>query len=268
MSLSPSGCRAGWADRPPRTYKFLTITTVNGEGCDAAGAACTVCNAVTIENGDWPSFDATGNLVPDLAAETFLEFGMNVDLLLGTSSASYTGIQITTPQDFASGIFTRTATTRLGGPECFVAGGDASVCSGDAGNCMENVAGFGLNCTANDISLAEVSVAGVLTDDCEDGFITLMAGDLVADVLLTAQARFDVGIYLALDGGDGLCGLCEPEALPTPPADDNDGDVCGDIDDLPNPISIDLPHTCIFSSAQSCRKRSSLAEECSGPCPS
>ena len=139
--------------------------------------------------------------------------------------------------------------------------------------CMEDVAGFGLNCTANDIQIATVFNLTVLDDGCA------FPGDTVelefsVELLLTAQARHDVGIYFATDGGDALTGVCRIEVLPhdgpfdvsafcegvgdpfpcctgagtgcTGTYTDLDGldddpagvlqDECGDIDEEPNPL--------------------------------
>ncbi|WP_432474299.1 DUF7507 domain-containing protein [Amphritea sp. HPY] len=121
--------------------------------------------------------------------------------------------------------------------------------------CMEQAAGFGLNCTANDISIAEATNIEILDDGCA------FPGDTVnfrADftVLLTAQERHDIGIWFAEDGGDALTGTCTaatPAYAPDPPWLDLDGlgdplpgngkkvypgrqDFCGDIDDDHNPL--------------------------------
>jgi len=70
-----------------------------------------------------------------------------------------------------------------------------------------------LNCTANDVQLASVTDVTILDDGC--AFI----GDTVTfdadyEIVLTAQARHDIGIYLAEDGGDALFGTCEIATLP------------------------------------------------------
>ncbi|XOF32871.1 MAG: hypothetical protein ACL93V_12745 [Candidatus Electrothrix sp. YB6] len=136
--------------------------------------------------------------------------------------------------------------------------------------CMEDVAGFGLNCTANDVQLANATNIVILDSDGGCAF----PGDTVTftadfEVLLTAQARHDVGIWFAQDGdpnGDGaLTGACTaatPAYAPDLPWLDLDGtsdplpgdnkpsgtqDTCGDIDDSHNPLfpSITLTVTCI-----------------------
>jgi len=104
--------------------------------------------------------------------------------------------------------------------------------------CMQGSAGFSLNCTANDISIAGVENLQILDDGCA------FPGDDVtfrADfrVLLTAQERHDAGLWFALDGdpnGDGaLTGTCTaatPAYAPDTPWLDldgtNDGGFCAD----------------------------------------
>jgi hypothetical protein len=104
--------------------------------------------------------------------------------------------------------------------------------------CMQETAGFGLNCTANDISIAGVENLEILDDGCA------FPGDDVtfrADfrVVLTAQERHDVGLWFALDGdpnGDGaLTGTCTTAAPPYAPDKPwldldamNDGGFCAD----------------------------------------
>ncbi len=96
--------------------------------------------------------------------------------------------------------------------------------------CMQDVAGFGLNCTANDIQ-----IAGVALDEFGDPKITIIddgcafPGDTVTftadfEVLLTAQARHDIGMWFATDGdpnGDGAytgqCTAGTPAYAPDPP---------------------------------------------------
>ena len=53
---------------------------------------------------------------------------------------------------------------------------------------------------------------------------------LVADLVSTATERYDVGVFLSPDGGSAQTGqTCEVGDLPHPPADNADGDACGDI---------------------------------------
>src|SRR5678816_4020321 len=78
--------------------------------------------------------------------------------------------------------------------------------------CMEDVAGFSLNCNANDIQIASVTNVVVLDDGCTAPGDTVTFNATV-ELLLTANARFDVGIYLAADGGDALNGSCFIDTL-------------------------------------------------------
>jgi hypothetical protein len=108
--------------------------------------------------------------------------------------------------------------------------------------CMQDVAGFGLNCTANDIQLASATNITILDDGCAfPGDTVTFTADF--EVLLTAQARHDIGIWFAEDGGDALNGTCTavtPAYAPDPPWLDLDGtnddpndviqDTCGDIE--------------------------------------
>jgi hypothetical protein len=130
--------------------------------------------------------------------------------------------------------------------------------------CMQDLAGFDLNCRANDVQIAGVALdeygeplLEILDDGCAYPGDTV---DFVAtfEVLLTAQARHDIGIYFATDGdtnGDGaVSGSCSISTVPwayDPPWLDLDGtddpwpgtndasglqDVCGDIDADHNPL--------------------------------
>ena len=128
--------------------------------------------------------------------------------------------------------------------------------------CMQNVAGFGLNCNSND-----VRIAGVATNPDGSPMLTIeddgcaFYGDNVTFtatflVNLGAQARYDIGIYFATDGDvnkDGaLTGSCSVTTLDA----DNTGnfinldaspDQCGDIDAAHNPLmpAITLTTSCI-----------------------
>jgi hypothetical protein len=112
--------------------------------------------------------------------------------------------------------------------------------------CVEEVSGFKVVCTANDVQLTGIidSSIVILDDGCA------FPGDTVTftangTIQLTAQQRFDIGIYLSTDGdpnGDtsesGSCQINTLNNAPVPPYVDLDGDACGDIDETykaPNP---------------------------------
>jgi hypothetical protein len=144
--------------------------------------------------------------------------------------------------------------------------------------CMQDQAGFELNCTANDIQISGVAKnpdgsdrLEVLDDGCA------YPGDTVTftatfDVVVTAKERHDVGIYFVTDGdpdGDGaISGACNISTMPYAPAPDwldldgtsdpfpgtnivsNTQDTCGDIDKPDhNPLNptVTLTATCVDS---------------------
>jgi len=135
---------------------------------------------------------------------------------------------------------------------CLAAFGPAPAHAASANNgCMRDVAGFGLNCNSND-----VRVAGVATNPDGTPRLTILddgcrfPGDTVDftatfDVLLTAQARYDIGIYFAVDGDPnqdgaltGSCSITSLDANNTPGFINLDAapDSCGDIDAAHNPL--------------------------------
>ena len=146
----------------------------------------------------------------------------------------------------------------------------------EANVCMQtNYTNHGLSqtlgCTANDVSVAratniEITAGGSCTGTgankvctCNEGGNVTFTADY--EVVLTAQARYDIGIYFSADGdpnGDGaLTGACklttlsasnstnfinlDPTLKPANKAQPND--VCGDIDSAHNPQILHLPLT-------------------------
>ena len=88
--------------------------------------------------------------------------------------------------------------------------------------CMEDVYNEygnanGLGCNTNDIQVASVTDINIVDDGCAYVGDTVTF-DFTAQIVLTAQARHDIGIYFAIDGdpnGDGaLTGTC---SISTPP---------------------------------------------------
>lgn len=119
-----------------------------------------------------------------------------------------------------------------------------------------------LTCTANDVTLASVSNICIAAtpggpldpdgDGCQNpnanGQLTCVSGQpftFTADFTmpLTAQARYDLGLYIATDGGGGdgaLTGTCANNVVTganssTFVQKDGAPDICGDIDDDHNP---------------------------------
>ena len=112
-------------DAQAGTFDWTAIDTLPinpedpAEQCNVVGTLCAVCNGSTVGGGDWTSYDADGNVIADLSADMFLEFGLNLTALLGVHDydnyygTRYANIQITTyddaaaPQDIALGSFIR-----------------------------------------------------------------------------------------------------------------------------------------------------------------
>lgn len=147
----------------------------------------------------------------------------------------------------------------------------ASHLFGDPLNCMQNAYAAGgnrqnLNCTANDVRVTGADVINLIqacdgapdfdvTGDGQPDDVAIFTANLFVE--LTAQDRFDIGIYFGRNGvsalnGTGVSG-CFVTTLPFIDdlndivlANDPDvannletgipADICGDIDTSPNPI--------------------------------
>jgi hypothetical protein len=100
---------------------------------------------------------------------------------------------------------------------------------------MQENAGFNLNCTANDVQIARATNIQILDDGCAyPGDTVTFSADF--EVVLTATARHDLGIYFAVDGdpnhNGAVSGTCQANVLkyaPSPWVDldgINDGGFC------------------------------------------
>jgi len=116
--------------------------------------------------------------------------------------------------------------------------------AGAASACMQDQAGTSLGCTSGDVKVASFDLLSVV-DGCTGPSDTATV-NLRANLLVGANTRYDIGFYLALDGGDGKTGSCYKEWLdpvkspqgtdPTGaeissglgPFLNSDGDACGD----------------------------------------
>ena len=83
-----------------------------------------------------------------------------------------------------------------------------------AQTCMGDKAGFGLNCTANDVNVARFNVLNNVTE-CTAGDDVFL--DLQAEEVATSSERYDIGLFVAQDGGNALTGLCLQDFLPNVP---------------------------------------------------
>ncbi len=108
--------------------------------------------------------------------------------------------------------------------------------------CMQTAAGQGLQCTANDIDLAFTTSLRVIDGCAFPGDTATIS--FVAQFNLTAQDRYDIGVWVAEDGGNALTGSCSVSDFPispTPPwtnlnAAGQPTDTCGDMTSTNNPL--------------------------------
>ena len=122
-------------------------------------------------------------------------------------------------------------------------GDDAVTWSDLVGGIDPNGGSNQLNCTSNDIRVASIVAREVLVGgtwvpvapgdsvSCSDGgTVSLRA---TANLENNAQERYDVGLWLGTDGGDGISGSCNHYNLPGNALNGNaeniDGDSCGDL---------------------------------------
>jgi hypothetical protein len=116
---------------------------------------------------------------------------------------------------------------------------------------MQDIAGFNLQCTANDVQIASATDIVVLDDGCAFPGDTVDF-EAVFEVVVTAKERFDIGLYFATDGDSnndgaisGVCSVSTPDYR-GPDFLDLDGtsndpagliqDTCGDINKDMNPL--------------------------------
>lgn len=126
-------------------------------------------------------------------------------------------------------------------------------------NCMGNqavgnVQGVGgpndLNCTANDVSVAQTTVLSG-PQECVEGDViqVQLAADLQSS---STSSRSDIGIWLAEDGGDAVTGACQhfyfdnANQLSDLDSGDTD-DICGDIggQELFQDVPLDTPSSAL-----------------------
>lgn len=86
--------------------------------------------------------------------------------------------------------------------------------TGGAGSCAQEAAGINLNCTAEDVRISSFEVIE-LVDGCTSTSDTATVR-LVASLEVNAARRYDLGFFLALDGGTAVTGQCFREYLPPP----------------------------------------------------
>jgi hypothetical protein len=82
----------------------------------------------------------------------------------------------------------------------------------NGGTCIDDVTGRTNNCTANDVRIGELRNIEDVT--CEAG--TLVEVSLRARLVAGSQGRYDIGTFVALDGGNARTGTCQHDYLPPP----------------------------------------------------
>jgi hypothetical protein len=114
---------------------------------------------------------------------------------------------------------------------------------GGASSCAADQAGISLNCTAEDVTIANIDLLAVV-DGCAAVGDTAIA-EMSLSLEINAAQRYDIGVYISTDGGNAQTGSCFKEYLPPPlvgaPTDADlatgygpywsggaDADVCGD----------------------------------------
>jgi len=136
--------------------------------------------------------------------------------------------------------------------------GCSEFCLTEATNCLNDFAMFNNpTCTANDVKIALIINASDAV--CELG--TLVELDLLAQLEAGSDERYDIGTWIALDGGDAKAGTCDHDFLnpttdlfdqvcsisKTPCAADSDCPILGEqcLDTNYNPGGPSPPYTCL-----------------------
>jgi hypothetical protein len=128
--------------------------------------------------------------------------------------------------------------------------GVQSAAAQDVGLCVQDLAllddapnNNNLQCTSNDVTIAKYNILNGVTSCIAGEDVTV---ELQAEVVGGSDARYDIGLFIALDGGTGLTGLCSRDFL-TPTATvggftnltsgvgpylnlENNADKCGDVE--------------------------------------
>jgi hypothetical protein len=84
--------------------------------------------------------------------------------------------------------------------------------SAQEGSCIDDVTGWTNVCTAGDVWLS--SLLNDVDTSCMPGELVTL--NLEAGLLATAVERYDIGLFLAIDGGGADTGSCEHYYLPPP----------------------------------------------------
>ena len=126
------------------------------------------------------------------------------------------------------------------GNTCYTPTGGGQILAGQV--CMGDAFAKGLTCEANDIRIAATHNL-VITKPCNfEGDTAIIS--FIAEFELTTQDRYDIGVWIAEDGGSAINGTCTvadfpiaPEPIPWTNLDTAyPTDTCGDITTTNNPV--------------------------------
>ena len=95
-----------------------------------------------------------------------------------------------------------------------------------AAQCLDAAYGGSTNCTANDISVASITVTNIV-DGCTGDPADTFTFDGTLDVQPTATSRYDIGFYIGANPQLSVASDCAVAVIP-PAITDLDGDQCGD----------------------------------------
>ncbi|MFN8640628.1 MAG: hypothetical protein U0802_02790 [Candidatus Binatia bacterium] len=108
-----------------------------------------------------------------------------------------------------------------------------------AQTCVNDVTGDSAVCSAEDVKIAQLNVLNII-DGCS-GPGDSATVQLQAQLVCGAQARYDVGIWVATDGGNAYTGTCSRQILtPLPPPSPNTSSGTGPFDNLDNDACGDI----------------------------
>src|SRR4030095_14298402 len=164
---------------------YRTAETAPGEGCSTAQSTCVFTNAETIQGGPWLSNDLSADGTSLLKPHTLLEFGVNVGNLVAASPL-FSTVQVRTASDLASATTDTSASDTL---EILTTTLPAVTCPGNLNSC-----------TANDVTTSVVAVNIVGSDACNSPSDTINL-QITTQFATTASQRYDVGVFVANDGG-------------------------------------------------------------------
>ncbi|MBI3145587.1 MAG: hypothetical protein HYZ18_10085, partial [Pseudogulbenkiania sp.] len=104
MDFTNGGFFAGVTVRARQGNGYVDLTTLNAQGCNAAGTVCAFSNGGTsksstgssIDGGPWDNFDNHGAIITELEPNAFTEWGVDVTALLQKTNLCFSTVQVKT----------------------------------------------------------------------------------------------------------------------------------------------------------------------------